>query len=232
MAVTIIGIGGVFFGVGIVAYNPIYRHFMKHDSFSPFKTVDGYGFVSNNPIMNTDPTGHMKQWAAYALGGAGMVIAIISAILLPVASVAILPAIGIATTSTTTLVTAIAGATVGALGTTSGALQIASTSQPKNKNLAYASLSFGVAGGIASVAAGAMMSWVGVMIRVNGVASAVEGVTTLFSALMITSGVSSFIAGETGGFASGMGLASTADPSLAQMAGWNEAMQILGGLLG
>ena len=50
--------GYQFLGGGYRAYNPVYRHFMSHDSYSPFTKIDGYGFSDNNPIMNTDPTGH------------------------------------------------------------------------------------------------------------------------------------------------------------------------------
>ena len=109
--------GYQFLGGGYRAYNPIYRHFMSHDSFSPFKTIDSYGFASNNPIMNTDPTGHIPQWASYALGGAGIAMAIISAILLPVASFTIVPALGIMVpVNASYLATAILGTTVGAVG--------------------------------------------------------------------------------------------------------------------
>ena len=224
--------GYQFLGGGYRAYNPIYRHFMSHDSFSPFKTIDGYGFASNNPIMNTDPTGHMPQWAAYALGGVGITLAIVASILLPVASAVILPAAGIATTGSATLIASAAGASMGLLGATSGSLQIASTSHPTNKALTYASLSLGVAGGIASVAAGAVTGWMGGLSVLDLVANSTQGVTALFSGLMVTTGVTMALSGASGGLASGLDLASTADPSLAKIAGWNAYVNILQGFSG
>ena len=63
--------GYQFLGGGYRAYNPVYRQFMARDSFSPFKKINGYGFGDNNPIMNTDPTGHMPKWLGYTMGAVG-----------------------------------------------------------------------------------------------------------------------------------------------------------------
>ena len=53
--------GWQFLGNGHRTYNPEQRYFVSEDPAG-----DGYGFGSNNPIMNTDPSGNMPQW----LGGA------------------------------------------------------------------------------------------------------------------------------------------------------------------
>ena len=90
---TDLATGYQFLGGGYRAYNPIYKHFMSQDSFSPFKKIDGYGFGDNNPIMNTDPTGHMPKWFGYAMGGVAIAMAGTMALLLPVATAALAPSI-------------------------------------------------------------------------------------------------------------------------------------------
>ncbi len=52
--------GWQFLGNGHRTYNPEQRYFVSEDPAG-----DGYGFGSNNPIMNIDPGGNMPQW----LGG-------------------------------------------------------------------------------------------------------------------------------------------------------------------
>ena len=81
--------GYQFLGGGYRAYNPIYRQFMAKDSYSPFKKINGYGFGDNNPIMNTDPTGHSPKWLGYAMGAMGIGMSIVMAVLLPVAGAAV-----------------------------------------------------------------------------------------------------------------------------------------------
>ena len=59
-----------FLGQGYRAYNPMLHRFMSQDSMSPFDKggVNGYVFSSNNPIMMSDPTGHMSFWANMGIG--------------------------------------------------------------------------------------------------------------------------------------------------------------------
>lgn len=52
--------GWQFLGAGHRTYNPEQRYFVSEDPAG-----GGYGFASNNPIMNTDPSGNTPQW----LGG-------------------------------------------------------------------------------------------------------------------------------------------------------------------
>ena len=54
-----------FLGQGYRAYNPMLHRFMSQDSLSPFDKggINGYVFGNNNPIMMSDPTGHMSSWA-------------------------------------------------------------------------------------------------------------------------------------------------------------------------
>ena len=46
-----------FLGAGHRTYNPAGRYFVSEDPAG-----DGYAFGSNNPIMNTDPSGNMPKW--------------------------------------------------------------------------------------------------------------------------------------------------------------------------
>ena len=50
--------GWQFLGAGHRTYNPGQRYFVSEDP-----SGGGYGFGSNNPIMNTDPSGNIPQWA-------------------------------------------------------------------------------------------------------------------------------------------------------------------------
>ena len=210
--------GYQFLGGGYRAYNPVYRQFMARDSFSPFKKVNGYGFGDNNPIMNTDPTGHSPKWLGYAMGAMGIGMSIVMSVLLPVAGAAVA---GVSDIGSLAIILGAAGAVA---GTASGSLQIAATKHPENRVLQKVSNGFGVAEGIAAVAMGG--------------AAIAEGIRSIFttagtiaratSALLITSGVSGAVAGATGGAASGIGEGMAFDSRLAAKSGLESAVKYLG----
>nr|WP_199162750.1 RHS repeat-associated core domain-containing protein [Elizabethkingia sp. ASV34] len=71
------GEGGVYhLGKGYRAYNPILRRFTCPDSMSPFDEggINPYAYCNNNPVMYTDPSGHLSGWAwtSIGLGVAGL----------------------------------------------------------------------------------------------------------------------------------------------------------------
>ena len=211
--------GYQFLGGGYRAYNPIYRHFMSHDSFSPFKAIDGYGFASNNPIMNTDPTGHLPQWLSYAMAGVGIAMAIASAILLPVFVVAALPAGS--TTITVIAASILSGGALGSINVAAGSLQVARTVYPENHALAMTNLAFSLGNSLSEVV-------MGMMIAETGLVGEAQSICELTSSLIVTYGVSSILSGgETAG-ASGMRIAEAYNPDLPKSTGWNLALRVLG----
>ena len=60
--------GWQFLGAGHRTYNPKQRYFVSEDPAG-----GGYAFGSNNPIMNSDPTGNIPQWIGTAFKWAGYV---------------------------------------------------------------------------------------------------------------------------------------------------------------
>ncbi len=176
--------GYQFLGGGYRAYNPMYRHFMSHDSYTPFKEIDGYGFGNNNPIMNTDPTGHMANWIKYFITGISIPCIIISAILPVVAAAtAGVSASAIAATTVSSVI-------AGAVNTASGSLEIAATARPENRTLSQLSNEFSIASGAIGLSAS--------LTGIADIANVSVGVTThttlgLFrqslKSLIITSGV-------------------------------------------
>ena len=211
--------GYQFPGGGYRAYNPVYRHFMARDSFSPFTKIDGYGFGDNNPIMNTDPTGHMPQWEGSMLGVLGIVMNITLGFLMPVIA-------GVSAIGTGSLISALAGTAVisgilGTLGVTSGSLQIAAAAhplisgqlsapgsyQPENKNLAIANQTIGIINGFTSMLLGVLISSI--------VWSSVEGFLKLTRGLTLTSGISTFLYGSNSMLASIIGAVKTGSSSAA-----------------
>ncbi len=128
--------GYQFLGGGYRAYNPVYRHFMSHDSYSPFTRINGYGFGDNNPIMKTDPSGHFPKWLGIMLGALTIGMAGISAMLFPVAFAALSASVpagaagAAAVFASMTMITPVMGL--------AGATQIAQISYPQNSGLATA----------------------------------------------------------------------------------------------
>ncbi len=213
--------GYQFLGGGYRSYNPVYRHFMSHDSYSPFKKIDGYGFGDNNPVMNTDPTGHMPKWLGYALGGLSIAMSVVSAVLLPVVAVGAASAAGATAAG---IASGVGSGIAMAVGTASGGLQIAGTALPKNKNLAIANQAFGIANGVVAFGMGFAIGFSGVA----SAASAVTGAEKLTSSMIITSGVSGSLSGLTGEAGSVIGMGMTVNPGLADKAGFATAVNVLG----
>ncbi|MCY4328849.1 MAG: hypothetical protein OXC48_02005, partial [Endozoicomonadaceae bacterium] len=60
--------GWQFLGNGNRTYNPGQRYFLSEDPAG-----DGYAFGSNNPVMNTDPSGNSPQWLGEAFKWAGYI---------------------------------------------------------------------------------------------------------------------------------------------------------------
>ncbi len=60
--------GWQFLGAGHRTYNPGQRYFVSEDPAG-----NGYGFGSNNPIMNSDPTGNIPEWIGTAFKWLGYV---------------------------------------------------------------------------------------------------------------------------------------------------------------
>ena len=116
--------GYQFSGCSERAYNPLYRRFMSRDSWSPFRLIDGYGFGANNPVMNTDPTGHLPAWLGYTLGIISIPVTIVSSVLAPVA----LAAAG--ASKLTVGIATVAGVTSAFIGAAAGSLRISNTANP------------------------------------------------------------------------------------------------------
>nr|WP_233174455.1 RHS repeat-associated core domain-containing protein [Elizabethkingia sp. ASV34] len=64
------GTGAYNLGKGYRAYNPILRRFNCPDSMSPFDGggINPYTYCNNNPVMYTDPSGHLSGWAWTSIG--------------------------------------------------------------------------------------------------------------------------------------------------------------------
>ena len=210
--------GYQFLGGGYRAYNPVYRQFMAKDSFSPFKKVNGYGFGGNNPVMNTDPTGHSPQWLGYAMGAIGMGMSIVMGLLLPVAGYALGTASGIAVGG---LALGMGGAVT---GMASGSLQIAATKHPQNMTLQKVSNGFGIAEGVAAIGMGGM----GFINGIAGAANAAGGIARITASLLITSSVTGTIAGATASAVSGIDEVMAFNSGIAGKSGLQSAVQYLG----
>ena len=216
--------GYQFLGGGYRAYNPVYRQFMAKDSYSPFKKVNGYGFGDNNPIMNTDPTGHFPQWLGYAMGAMGIGMSIVVGALLPVAGAALGAVSAFDAVVSGGVGGIVLGAAGAATGTVSGSLQIAATKHPHNMTLQKVSNGFGIAEGIAAIATGVVGAVGGAVMVTREVPNLIK----LGAVMMTTSGIAGAAAGATGTTASGMGEAMAFDSGLASKSGLQSAVQYLG----
>ncbi len=206
--------GYQFLGGGYRAYNPIYRHFMSHDSYSPFTKINGYGFADNNPVMNTDPSGHLPQWLGYALGCLGVTMAIASAVVLPVVTAGYASVVAI--TSAT-----LASMTLAPIGVATGALQIAGTAYPENKSLAITNESFGLASGLTTM-------YMAGGIIIAGSKSVLTSIEYAIKVFTISSGINSGFSGVTSEAMSGMDIAATANPNLSYKSGFSHTAKVIG----
>ena len=126
-------------GNGYRAYNPVYRRFMTRDSFSPFTEIDGYGFGHNNPIMNTDPSGHSAHTVEYLYGSFTIAMAAMMAVLIPVA------ATGLILSESIIAVSYLNSLVINGLNIATGSLQIEATRHPERKKVQLANLVCGTA---------------------------------------------------------------------------------------
>ena len=167
--------GYQFLGGGYRAYNPVYRHFMSTDSYSPFKAIDSYGFSNNNPIMNTDPSGHIP-FIAYFFSALSIGLTLVSALLLPICSAALGTAAGAAGLgfAENAGVSMFIGAPVTFVGIISGTTQVSSLSSPKNTSARTMSDIFQALQGVSMIVFG---GW-----TYATIAMATEGAVTLGAA--------------------------------------------------
>ena len=140
--------GYQFLGGGYRAYNPVYRHFMAKDSFSPFIKVDGYGYGDNNPAMNTDPSGHFSKGWQIAMEGMGIAGSFLISLLMPVAmglayggvALAVSPKIFGALVACTTASIVFSGAFSAATGTLNISTLIYSANKDDQQKINFASI--------------------------------------------------------------------------------------------
>ena len=168
-----------FLGEGYRAYNPFLKHFMSYDNLSPFDKggINGYSFAKNNPIMFSDPSGHMSVG-----GWIGMIFGIVASIALAVvvsvvtagaaslgaaAAVALEIESGTAAATITSAAVNIGVATVSgaAIGATSQTISDAVDGKKPGMDVALSALEGGLGGAIGSFASSA----------ISGVASFVAG---------------------------------------------------------
>ncbi len=147
--------GWQFLGAGHRTYNPGQRYFVSEDPAG-----DGYAFGSNNPIMNTDPSGNFPKWMGGMMhilrhvGTLGLdhfhkkwanIIGVTAVI--AIACVAIVASMVAGGEVTPMLVTALA------LTVAAGGMAIASAAVPTNRGLSIASMAVGLLAAVVDVAA-------------------------------------------------------------------------------
>ena len=187
--------GYQFLGGGYRAYNPAYRHFMAKDSFSPFIKIDGYGYGDNNPIMNTDPSGHMSKGWQIALEVIGIATGFLVGALMPAAMGLAAGGMASAVPSSTYAVIGVGSIAstfvAGGMGTISGGLNISRIVHPENKMVETASSAFNfIYGSLSTVyAISAILSGTAGLSLCSGV------ITTLSNSLAVSGGTSMLVAG-------------------------------------
>ncbi len=148
--------GWQFLGAGNRTYNPGQRYFLSEDPVG-----DGYAFGSNNPIMNTDPSGNSPRWLGEVFKWTDY-ISTMGLGALHQRWVNITAAVMQAGCTVATLGAAVAGAGSAALagvvaGTVAvGSVPIVAAAIPANKGLNIAGKIIGMAEMVVSVAAAAI----------------------------------------------------------------------------
>ena len=148
--------GWQFLGAGNRTYNPNGRYFLSEDPAG-----DGYAFGSNNPIMNTDPSGNSPKWLGEIFKWTGYISTMgLSALHQRWANIT--AAVIQAGCTVATMGAAAAGAGSAALagvvaGTAAiGSIPVAAAAMPANKGLNIAGKIIGMAEMVTTVAAGAI----------------------------------------------------------------------------
>ncbi|MCY4329030.1 MAG: hypothetical protein OXC48_02930, partial [Endozoicomonadaceae bacterium] len=153
--------GWQFLGAGHRTYNPSQRYFVSEDPAG-----DGYAFGSNNPIMNTDPSGNFPKW----MGGIMHILRHVGTLgldtlhkrwanIIGVTAVVAIACVAIAVSivaggEVTPMIAAAAGLTV-----VGGTLAIASAAVPANKGLNIASTVVGLLAAAVNIASGCISAF-------------------------------------------------------------------------
>ena len=204
--------GYQFLGGGYRAYNPVYRQFMARDSFTPFKKVNGYGFADHNPVMNTDPTGHIAHLTNYIVGP----ILLVAAAALAIGGLT-LGYYGFTGPCVAMLLGALAGAGIATF------LFIGTVKDPKplKKKAKNISKSHGVSQGISATSPEDTMD------TEDSTAETASTMTGLTASEIIVSGAIGSAAGAQGGAASDMSETGAFDSKLAAKSGMQSAVRSL-----
>ncbi len=173
--------GWQFLGAGHRTYNPKQRYFVSEDPAG-----DGYAFGSNNPVMNTDPSGNMPHWLGSTLQWAGNISTLglntlhkkwanITAAAIGVGLCVVTLGASILTEGSTAMSTILAGSAV------ASSLPVASAVIPANKGLGIAASITGLADLVINIAAGAALAFFGTAAAesMEGTAAEMEGLIWL-----------------------------------------------------
>ncbi len=178
--------GWQFLGAGHRTYNPAQRYFFSEDPAG-----DGYAFGSNNPVMNSDPSGNIPKW----LGKVTSIASTVLSLGLTRSHNKFIRGIG---RSLFFAVTAASLATfaIGLVFAVPAALTFASSAKPANKGLQTAAMTSGMVCTGAMFAAGVLTMGAGIYAAAGALATLFRGMRTLASFL---SGVDAFqaVADET-----------------------------------
>ncbi|MCY4178434.1 MAG: hypothetical protein OXD32_08100, partial [Endozoicomonadaceae bacterium] len=170
--------GWQFLGAGHRTYNPKQRYFVSEDPAG-----DGYAFGSNNPVMNTDPSGNMPHWLGDTLQWAGNIStfglntlhkkwANITAAAIGAGLCVVTLGASILTEGSTAMSTVLAGSAL------ASSLPVTSAAIPANKGLGIAASVTGLADLVINIAAGAALAFFGA-----AAAESLEGTATEMEAL-------------------------------------------------